>query len=127
VSRLRILVCDDDLDKRHLLVRGIAEQFPTSSVFECDDGEEALEYFTSNRVDVVVTDHSMRPVNGVEMVRMIRESGAKTPIIMVSGDPAIRGLAELAGVNLFLGSENLLRVGKEIRDLLCRHGFVGQE
>jgi CheY-like chemotaxis protein len=74
---------------------------------------------------MVVTDHSMSPINGVQLIKAIRERGAKTPIIMVSAHTDMRDESEAAGVDLFLGGENLLGVGKRIADFLQIRGLAG--
>jgi CheY-like chemotaxis protein len=120
---LHVLITDDEVDKRLLLVRAVSRQFPTASIFECHNGQEALDYFISNRVVVVVTDHNMFPINGVELIQNIRRMGSAVPIIMVSHHPDMKEKAEAAGADLFLGDQNLLTVGRSIAAFLNARGI----
>lgn len=124
VRPLHFLVTDDDLDKRLLIGMALSKTFPTASVFECWSGKEALEYFAANHVDVVVTNHNMRPIDGLQLVGKIRALGSDVPIIMVSGHDEIREKALAAGVNLFLDARDLLGIGKPVTELLRERGLL---
>ena len=121
---LHLLVTDDDLDKRLLLGRALAREFPHASIFECHSGKEALEYFARNPVDAIITNHNMQPVNGIELVKRLRAAGATLPIVMVSGHDEIEAAAKDAGVDLFIGSENLASIGKPLAAFLRSRGLV---
>ena len=120
---LHLLVTDDDVDKRMLLSRALARQFPHASIFECHSGKEALEYIARNPIDAVVTNHSMQPVNGIELVTELRRQSKALPIVMVSGVDDVRERALAAGVDLFLTSENLIAIGKPIGDYFRERGL----
>lgn len=121
---LHFLVTDDDVDKRLLMVMALSKHFPTASVFECFSGKEALEYFFANHVDVLVTNHNMKPIDGLQLVTEIRKRGSDVPIIMVSGHEEMRAKALAAGVNLFLHADNLLGIGKPVAELLAARGLM---
>ena len=57
-------------------------------------GEEALELYANERIDLVVTDYKMPKMNGVELIQKIRKSDAKARIIMLSGFVEPLGLDE---------------------------------
>jgi two-component system response regulator GlrR len=120
---LHLLVTDDDLDKRMLLSRALAREFPHASIFECHSGQEALEYFAANHVDAIITDHNMQPVDGIALIRELRRQGATLPIIMVSGHDEVADQAKAAGVDLFLGTLDLVRIGKPIATFLRERGL----
>ncbi|HKB89148.1 MAG TPA: response regulator [Opitutaceae bacterium] len=120
---LHILIADDDLDKRLLLNTVISRQLRTASIFECDSGKEALDYFLSNRVDVIVSDHNMFPVDGIQLVKEIRKWGSNIPFIMVTGHDELKARAEAAGVDLFVSTADTLQIGKVIADLLATRGI----
>jgi CheY-like chemotaxis protein len=123
VKPLHLLVTDDDVDKRMLLGRAISREFPYASVFECHSGKEALEYFLVNHVDAIITDHNMYPVSGLELVAELRRRGSSVPIIMVSGHEEIKTEAEAAGVDLFLPSTDLVKIGQPIAAFLKSRGL----
>jgi PAS domain S-box-containing protein len=86
--KLRILVIDDNpiivLHFRSLLTKH------RHQVFSALSGEEALEIFRNNTIDMVICDLSMPGMNGWEVGRAIRETCRerglpKTPFILVTG------------------------------------------
>jgi CheY-like chemotaxis protein len=124
VRPLHFLVTDDDVDKRLLIGVALSKTFPTASVFECYSGKEALEYFSANHVDVIVTNHNMKPVDGIQLVRQVRQLGSDVPIIMVSGHDEMREQALAAGVDLFLDSRDMLGIGRLVAEFLRQRGVL---
>ncbi len=78
-----LLVDDEDL------VRGATADFLTQAGFavqEAPDAETALGLLDQGPpVDVIVTDHMMPGMNGLDMVRAIRARNNPIPILMVTG------------------------------------------
>ena len=78
----KILAVDDDqftLD----LIRLVFEEESDLSAF--DTAQEALNYFEHNHFDVIITDIVMPVMNGVELVKKIRERNNEVPIVVISG------------------------------------------
>jgi len=48
------------------------------------NGAEAVEKLSRLRVDVIITDIEMPVMNGIDMVRSLREDGIDTPVIILS-------------------------------------------
>jgi signal transduction histidine kinase len=84
VSLCSILLVDDED-----LVRGATADFLTQAGFavqEAADAETALGLLEQGSpVDVIVTDHMMPGMNGLDMVRAIRARNNPIPILMVTG------------------------------------------
>ena len=57
-------------------------------------GEDALERFSKAKFDLVITDHRMARMNGVELIRRIRAVHPDIPVIMLSGYVEALGLTE---------------------------------
>jgi len=77
-----ILVVDDDKNSRLFLTALLEEAGYT--VTAAIDGEDALEKMDRSHVDLVVLDIMMPKMDGYEFTRVIRESDANLPILMVS-------------------------------------------
>ena len=82
-----ILVADDDRIVRRIVVAKLSGL--GYEVTEVQDGQEALDLLTGGRVpDLVITDSLMPRMNGLQLVRAIRESPnsdlAGLPIIMLT-------------------------------------------
>ncbi len=83
--------------------------------------KEALKTFGDNDFDLVVTDHEMPGLSGVEIVRKIRALDKDMPIIMVSGKLDEASIRELIneGVNgIFLKPLNVFSLLKKTGELI---------
>ncbi len=54
-------------------------------VLSACDGEQALDFFASAPVDLVVLDYSMPGINGEQVAQKIKADRPEVPIILVSG------------------------------------------
>jgi CheY-like chemotaxis protein len=87
LCNVRILVVDDNDHMRNLL-RAMLFAFGFKSVQSEEDGRTALTAMQSLKPDIIVTDYSMHPVDGIEFVKAVRALNspmAWTPVIMVTG------------------------------------------
>lgn len=81
--RQRILVVDDDEDIRRLNTEVLA-----GSGYKVDaaaDGAIAWYTLQLNRYDLLVTDHQMPKVTGVELLKKLHAARKAVPVILVSG------------------------------------------
>jgi CheY-like chemotaxis protein len=77
-------------------------------------GEEAWEIFQQKPFDVVVTDLRMSGIDGMELIRRIREADAHTGIILLSGFVDCLGLTPRS-----TGADELInKSNKEVPELL---------
>ncbi|MFN3953464.1 MAG: response regulator [Pararhodobacter sp.] len=89
----RILVVDDNLINRTILERQIRAQ--GLEVTLCETGKEVLALCAKIQrsghpgFDLILTDHEMPGLNGLDMACRLRDAGCDTPIIMLSSSPAI--------------------------------------
>ena len=78
-----ILIIEDDEQTRTLL-RMMMER-EGYQVIEAGDGNEALERFRENAVDLVITDILMPVRDGIETIRDLRRERPGVRIIAISG------------------------------------------
>jgi two-component system response regulator PilR (NtrC family) len=77
-----ILIVDDEVALARLLQTTLkAEGYGADVVFS---GEEAVRAVRSRRYDVVLTDLAMKPVDGLEVLRVAKEEWADTEVIMMT-------------------------------------------
>ena len=106
-DRLKILVVDDNHHMRMLLGE-ILRAIGVRDIFEAKDGAEGLRLTRDHAVDVVMTDLSMQPLDGIDFVRLLRNSpdspSQTVPVIMITGHSTMARVREArdAGVNEFL-------------------------
>lgn len=87
-----ILLVDDN--RQGLIARKSLLQELGCSVSTATNGDEALELFSKQKFDVIVTDYKMPRMNGVELIKRIRGVQAGARIILVSGFVEPLGLTE---------------------------------
>lgn len=81
----RILVVDDELYNRDLLVQALSRDGHVVSTAE--NGEDALEKVAKQPLDLVLLDIQMPGIDGSEVLRLMKGSSetALIPVIMISG------------------------------------------
>jgi CheY-like chemotaxis protein len=82
-GRYSILVVDDDL----LVAMGTTAMLEDlgHSVVMAQSGKEALEKLEKGGFELVLTDHAMPGMTGLELARHIRERFPEIPVILASG------------------------------------------
>lgn len=104
---LKILLVDDNQYMR-VLVAEILRAVGVHDIREAGDGAEGLEMMRSFPADIVMTDLSMQPMDGVEFVRLLRNSpdspNTMIPVVMITGHSTVVRVNEArnVGVNEFL-------------------------
>ena len=78
-----VLVVEDDRDVRSLLELWLAEV--GYDVTGAGDGGEALDVLEGTAIDAIVTDVMMPGVDGLELIRRVRERGLRMPVLAVTG------------------------------------------
>jgi DNA-binding NtrC family response regulator len=101
-AKTKVLVVDDD----RLILR-ILEEFLSQKGFDptlATDGEEAMRIFADEEFDVVLTDVMMPKVDGIKLLRWIKERDNEIPVIIVtgSGDDKIQANAWDRGAFLYI-------------------------
>jgi DNA-binding response OmpR family regulator len=83
MAKLTILVVDDEPRMRKLVKDFLVRK--DYEVLEAGDGEEALDLFYKNReIALIILDVMMPKMNGWEVVKEVRETSSKIPIIMLT-------------------------------------------
>lgn len=84
---MRILIAEDEIE----LAKGLKFLLEKNkfTVDVVHDGEEALTYFQSRDYDVVILDIMMPKIDGLEVLRQIREAGSGVPVLMLTAKAEI--------------------------------------
>jgi len=87
-DHLKALVVEDNPHMRTLL-RALLVSLGLKNVFEAADGDEAFQIICARPPDLILTDLTMKPVDGIEFTHRVRMSidspNPYVPIIMVTG------------------------------------------
>lgn len=93
-----ILVVDDEAMITETIATFLEVASPYS-VFQCNSPEEALGIVKENRVDLVISDFLMPGINGLDLLKKIREHDRRITLILLTGyadkDNAIRAINEI--------------------------------
>ncbi|OGR26782.1 MAG: two-component system response regulator [Desulfobacterales bacterium RIFOXYA12_FULL_46_15] len=82
-----ILIVDDSLPMRSVIKKTIrAAGYGQSEFLEAANGKEALKLLKNNWVDMVLTDHNMPVMNGLDFIRAVKADAIiKTiPVVVIS-------------------------------------------
>ena len=99
-----LLIVDDDEMLRHSLVEQLQDQDDFDAISEASTGAEAIQIAKDKVFDVIVLDLELPDMDGRDVCRTLRESGVRSPIIMLtaadSDDDTVTGL--FSGANDYL-------------------------
>jgi CheY-like chemotaxis protein len=117
----RILVADDSPATRSLVAAALLGM-ETVEIQRVSTGLEALKVLTESQIDLVLTDVHMPEINGIELVRMIKQGGRtrETPVVMMSTESsdADRDRSIASGADDFLAKPFTTI---ELRAILDKH------
>jgi len=141
----RILVVDDEDKMRRLLEMALLAM--GYDVVQAADGKEALARFAESQCDLVLTDLRMPNLDGIGLLRQLREQGEEVPVVVLTAHGSVESAVEamklgavdyiirpfeMATVELAvtraLAMEHVQRENRFLREEMERGwgGFVGQ-
>ncbi len=115
MSRINILVAEDEKDIRNLLKLQLEQEGYT--VFAAKDGIEALEMMQKNNIALAILDVMMPRLDGFNLLRKIRET-SRIPVIFLTA----RGDDMDKILGLGIGADDYLVKPFSIAELVARVG-----
>jgi two-component system KDP operon response regulator KdpE len=113
-DRTPLLVVDDEPPIRRLLRTSLgAEGF---EVIEADNAEKALTAIEAGKPEIIILDLGLPDQDGLDVIRRIRRSGSKLPIVVLSSRGDERGKVEA----LELGADDYVTKPFGIAELVAR-------
>jgi EAL domain-containing protein (putative c-di-GMP-specific phosphodiesterase class I) len=82
-----ILLVDDDPAVLRAVGRSLRSR--GYAVVTAQNGEEATRQIGENTFDVILSDIGMPGINGIQLLRQVREHDLNVPIILITGEPAV--------------------------------------
>ena len=101
---LRVLVAEDEESFLRVLTT-VLESTKRFSVEPCEEGEEAIEALKSSNFDIVILDHKMPGLSGLNVLQWIHEQKLDIPVIMLTG----AGSENIAVEAMKLGAYDYIR------------------
>lgn len=81
---IRILIADDHAIIRSGLVRILGKNPEMKVVAEFGNGIDALNWLRKNDCDIALIDISMPNMNGIDLLKQLREEKPKLPVLIIS-------------------------------------------
>jgi signal transduction histidine kinase len=83
----KILIVDDEQDVRDVIAIALSDM--GYEVYTAESGEEALKSFKTVRPPIVLTDIKMPGMDGIELLRRIKQENPDTEVVMATGHGAM--------------------------------------
>lgn len=80
---MKALVVDDSLTIRRIIIKALGIVGVADTV-EAGDGAEAVKIAGEQSFDLILLDWNMPKMTGIDVLRTLRQSGNKTPVVMVT-------------------------------------------
>ncbi len=109
-----LLVVDDDPSIRRLLRTSLGAQ--GYRIWEAATGQAALDLLASETVELVLLDLGLPDLDGLDVIRSLRDSGGKLPIVVLSSRDDERG--KVAALDL--GADDYVTKPFSMAELVAR-------
>ena len=111
---MNLLLCEDERDLS-TAVKKILEM-SNYTVDQAFDGMQSLEKIHSSHYDCILLDVMMPRMDGFQVLRLMREEGDKTPVIMITARAEIDDKV----LGLDSGADDYLTKPFQVKELLAR-------
>lgn len=133
LKRLKLLYVEDDDLIRTELADLLSNFF--DKVFQARDGKAGLETYLKNKddIDIILTDINMPKLNGLEMVKTIREIDKNIPVFLATAHSDNEFLAEAIKLRIHeyivkpIDIRNLLSLMNELANTLYQESILEQQ
>ena len=114
---MTVLLVEDDTLVRHALK--IVIEIEDIDVIDVRDGEQAMTVLGDRDIDVVVTDIFMPEMEGMELIRRMKDEHPDIPVIAISGGGSVDNVDYLDAA-VGLGAEAVFSKPFDERDLIAK-------
>jgi signal transduction histidine kinase len=120
----RFLIVDDSVQDRRLALFELRREFPNLQVIESEGADNLTKLVQAGNLDLVITDHALPKVNGLDVLHIIKALDPNLPVIMVTGSGSEMTAAEgmRAGLDDYVlkSPKHLVRLPSAVRLALAR-------
>jgi CheY-like chemotaxis protein len=99
LAAVRILTLDDEPTMR-MIIRSILRQAGCQDVQQAGDGHTALRMVERGKMDLVICDWQMSPMNGLQFVQALRSMGSAVPVIMLTANSEATDAQSIQALNV---------------------------
>ena len=98
MSNYTLLCAEDNTLSRNMICEYLEDDF--KEIYEASDGEEALKVYEEKKPSIIISDLNMPKMNGLQLIKKIRQTDKETPIIMLTAYTDTEYLLEAIELNL---------------------------
>ena len=110
-KKTNVLVVEDEPDLREILVYVL--QDIGYNVFEAENGEVGLKVCQTQKIDAIISDIRMPKVDGVQLLKNMREKSPEIPVIFL-----VTGFADIKESEVYqLGANAFINKPYDINEL----------
>ena len=112
--KINILIVEDEKEIREGVSEYLAEV--GYSVISAEDGMQAIELFKNNKIDLVILDIMLPKINGLDVLKQIRNQHINCPVILLTAKDEISD--KVTGLDY--GADDYITKPFAIDELLAR-------
>ncbi len=109
-----ILIVEDDKNLRKLIVTYLKKN--EYNTYEATNGEQALNVLDKNYIDLIISDVMMPQMDGFELIKELRTSNYKVPILLVTAKNNIKDKKQ----GFLLGADDYMVKPINMEEMLLR-------
>ena len=111
---MHLLLIEDDQEAAQFLLKGLRES--GYAVDHAADGRDGLFQATEGKFDLIITDRMLPHMDGLTLVKFLREQGVRTPVLVLSA----LGTVDDRVLGLKAGGDDYLTKPFAFSELLAR-------
>jgi len=93
----KIILVDDDENIRKTFFLLLGKKY---RIYPVKDAREALAMSKSTKADLVIADYVLPAMNGLELIKKLRESGFAGGAVLISGHPEQVGVGDMSRLDI---------------------------
>lgn len=103
IEQKNVLIAEDDFTSSYGIEMVLKNNFQDKiNCFLAKNGKEALEIFEKNKIDILIADINMSPINGIELIEKVIKNYPEVNIIVISNNIKIEHYKQLINLNVSL-------------------------
>lgn len=118
-----LLIAEDEADERALIRFLLKEFVHKFNIMEAANGRDALDLLRNNHIDILLSDVQMPFLDGIELVRTIKEENPDIEVLFFSGFDDfvyVKTALSLKAVNYILKPVSPDEFYKSLSEIVCR-------